>query len=54
MNIGEIGNMMKLAQEAKKSQKEQEDIWKKQTELLENISITLDKILATLKKTNGK
>jgi|GEM_PF-2713196 len=50
MNFKDIGDMMKLANEAKKIQADQEKIQNAQIDLLRKISTTLDHILAELKK----
>lgn len=45
-----LGDMMKLASEAKKIQEQQEKVQSVQSELLKKIAGTLDQILAELKK----
>jgi hypothetical protein len=50
VNFKEMADMMKLAGEAKNLQKEQERVQRQQIELLEKISITLEKILEELRK----
>lgn len=50
MNFKDIGDMMKLANEAKKIQAEQEKMQNVQIDLLRKISATLDGILVELKK----
>ena len=50
MDLRNLGEMMKLAQEAKKAQKEQESYHQRQIELLEEISRTLISILKKLEE----
>lgn len=50
MNFKEMGDMMKLASEAKRIQAEQEKMQNTQIDLLRKISHTLDAILSEVKK----
>ena len=51
-DLSKLGDMTKLASEAKKLQAEQERGQREQIELLKRISRQLDEVLSTLRKNN--
>ena len=51
-DLSKLGDMTKLASQAKKMQAEQELAQREQRDLLNKISVQLDEVLSILKKNN--